>query len=52
MPLRADIAEAALNSGACGYVVKSDGVSELSLAVDTGLKGERFLSASFAHAKF
>ncbi len=42
----ADIAEAALNTGALGYVVKSNGTSELSLAVDTVLKGERFLSAS------
>jgi len=44
----ADIAEAALNTGGVGYVVKSDGARDLSLAVDAVLKGERFLSASLA----
>lgn len=44
----ADIAEAALNAGAGGYVVKSDAASDLSPAVDAVLKGERFLSASLA----
>ena len=42
----ADIAEAALNTGAGGYVVKSDVTGDLSAAVDAVLKGERFLSAS------
>lgn len=42
----ADIAEAALNTGAGGYVVKSDAASELALAVNAVLKGEQFLSAS------
>ncbi|MGA9304365.1 MAG: response regulator [Candidatus Sulfotelmatobacter sp.] len=41
-----DIAEEALRAGASGYVVKSDAASELLRAVDTVLKGGRFLSAS------
>jgi len=44
----ADIAEAALNTGAAGYVVKSDAMRDLSAAVDVVLRGERFLSASLA----
>jgi len=43
-----DIAEAALNTGAAGYVVKSDGTRDLSVAVDAVLKGEQFLSATLA----
>src|SRR5215472_3368961 len=42
----ADIAEAALNTGGRGYVVKSDVTGDLSVAVDAVVKGERFLSAS------
>jgi DNA-binding NarL/FixJ family response regulator len=42
----ADITEAALNTGGCGYVVKSDITGDLSVAVDAVVKGERFLSAS------
>jgi DNA-binding NarL/FixJ family response regulator len=41
-----DIAEEALCTGAVGYVVKSDAAGELLPAVDTVLKGKRFLSAS------
>jgi len=44
----ADIAEAALNTGGGGYVVKSDAARDLSIAVDCVLKGERFLSACLA----
>jgi CheY-like chemotaxis protein len=43
-----DIAEEALRTGAGGYVVKSDAVSELLLAVEAVLKGKRFVSASLA----
>jgi DNA-binding NarL/FixJ family response regulator len=42
----AGIAEEALSTGACGYVVKSDAAGELLPAVDTVLKGKKFLSAS------
>jgi CheY-like chemotaxis protein len=42
----ADIAEEALSTGAGGYVLKSDAAGELLPAVDTVLKGKRFLSAS------
>jgi DNA-binding NarL/FixJ family response regulator len=41
-----DIAEQALSTGAGGYVVKSDGSSELLAAVKAVLAGERFVSAS------
>jgi DNA-binding NarL/FixJ family response regulator len=40
------IAEQALNTGAGGYVVKSDAASELLPAVKTVLEGKRFASAS------
>jgi DNA-binding NarL/FixJ family response regulator len=43
-----DIAEEALRTGAGGYVVKSDVVSELLPAVEAVLKGKRFVSASLA----
>ena len=43
-----DIAEAALNTGAGGYVVKSDGGSELLPAIKAVLDGKRFVSASLA----
>jgi CheY-like chemotaxis protein len=42
----ADIIKEALSTGAGGYVVKSDAAGELLPAVDTVLKGKRFLSAS------
>jgi hypothetical protein len=42
----AGIAEEALSTGAGGYVVKSDAAGELLPAVDTVLKGKKFLSAS------
>jgi len=42
----ADIAEEALTIGACGYVVKSDGASELLKGIRTVLDGDRFVSAS------
>jgi DNA-binding NarL/FixJ family response regulator len=44
----ADIAEAALSTGASGYVVKSDAASELMPAVKAVLEGKRFVSASLA----
>jgi DNA-binding NarL/FixJ family response regulator len=43
-----DIAEEALSTGAGGYVVKSDGASELLPAIKTVLEGKRFISASLA----
>jgi DNA-binding NarL/FixJ family response regulator len=44
----ADIAEEALNTGASGYVVKSDAASELPRAVNAVLEGKRFVSASWS----
>ena len=44
----ADIAEEALSTGACGYVVKSDAAGELLPAVKAVLEGRRFVSASLA----
>jgi DNA-binding NarL/FixJ family response regulator len=41
-----DVAQKALGMGAGGYVVKSYAAGELLPAVDTVLKGKRFLSAS------
>ena len=43
-----DIAEAALHTGADGYVVKSDAASDLLHAVEAILQGRRFVSASLA----
>ena len=43
-----DIAEAALATGAGGYVVKSDAGNELVPAVKSVLEGKRFVSASLA----
>ena len=43
-----DVAEEALSTGAGGYVVKSDGGSELLLAIKTVIEGKRFISASLA----
>ena len=43
-----DIAEAALNTGTGGYVVKSDAAGELLPAVTAVLEGKRYVSASLA----
>ena len=43
-----DIAEEALRTGAGGYIVKSNAVGELLLAVKAVLEGKRFISASLA----
>jgi DNA-binding NarL/FixJ family response regulator len=43
-----EIAEEALDTGAGGYVVKSEAASELLPAVKAVLEGERFVSASLA----
>jgi len=42
----ADIAKEALTTGACGYIVKSDGASGLLEGIRTVLEGRRFVSAS------
>jgi len=41
-----DVAEAALGTGARGYVIKSDAGTELLPAVQGVLRGERFISSS------
>ena len=46
------LAKEALSSGAVGYVVKMDTVRELSLAVETVLRGETFISASLGGRDF
>jgi len=43
-----EIAEEALNTGAGGYVVKSDAAGELIPAIKAVLAGKRFISASLA----
>jgi DNA-binding NarL/FixJ family response regulator len=43
-----DIAEEALSTGASGYVLKSDGATELLPAIKAVLEGKRFISASVA----
>jgi len=43
-----DIVEAALNTGACGYVLKSDAGSDLLPGIQSALEGKRFISASLA----
>ena len=43
-----DIVEEALQTGAVGYVVKSDAAAELLSAVETVLNGKRFVSARLA----
>ena len=43
-----DIVEAALNTGAGGYVLKSDAGSELLPGIRAVLEGKRFISASLA----
>jgi DNA-binding NarL/FixJ family response regulator len=42
-----DIAAAALSAGGHGYVVKSDGASELLMAVEAVLQSKRFVSSTF-----
>src|SRR5215831_17301054 len=46
--LSPDVVQAALETGACGYVVKVDAGKELLPAVDSALRGERFVGARFA----
>jgi CheY-like chemotaxis protein len=43
-----DIAEAALNTGARGYVIKSDAGRELLPAIQAVVEGKQFVSARFA----
>jgi DNA-binding NarL/FixJ family response regulator len=43
-----DTAEEALSTGAGGYIVKSDAVSDLLPAIKAVLSGKRFISASLA----
>jgi DNA-binding NarL/FixJ family response regulator len=43
-----EIAEEALNTGAGGYVLKSDAASDLLPAIKAVLEGKRFVSASLA----
>ena len=43
-----DIVEAALNTGAGGYVLKSDAWSDLLPGIRSVLEGKRFISASLA----
>ena len=43
-----EIAEEALNTGAGGYVLKSDAASDLLPAIKAVLQGKRFVSASLA----
>jgi len=43
-----EVAEAALGTGARGFVVKSDAGTELLPAVEAVLRGERFISASLS----
>ena len=44
----ADIVEAALGTGACGYVLKSDAGADLLPGIRSALEGKRFISASLA----
>jgi hypothetical protein len=50
--LSADVVQGALATGACGYVVKADAVSELVAAVNAVLRGERFVGSRFAGDDF
>lgn len=43
-----EIAREALNTGGCGYVIKSDAGSELLAAVDAVIRGKQFVSARLA----
>ncbi len=47
-----EIAAAALSTGGHGYVVKSDGASELLVAIETVLLGKRFVSSRFTSFDF
>jgi DNA-binding NarL/FixJ family response regulator len=47
-----DIVERALNTGASGYVVKSDAGKELARAVEAVFQGERFVSSSLKGYEF
>jgi CheY-like chemotaxis protein len=47
-----DVVQAALSTGAGGYVVKSDGASELLPAVAAVLQGQQFVSASLTDHDF
>lgn len=47
-----DIAEAALATGAGGYVFKADAGLELSPAIEAIMKGKRYVSAAFADSMF
>jgi len=47
-----DIAEAALATGAAGYVLKSDAGLELRPAIEAVMEGKQFISAAFAGSKF
>lgn len=42
-----EVAAAALSAGGYGYVVKSNGASELLVAVETVIRGIRFVSSTF-----
>ena len=43
-----DMAEAAISTGAAGFVIKSDAAGELLPAIRAVLEGKRFISASLA----
>jgi DNA-binding NarL/FixJ family response regulator len=47
-----DIAEAALGTGAGGYVLKADAGLELRPAIEAIMKGQRYVSAAFADSTF
>lgn len=42
--MSADIVQAALGTGAAGYIVKMDAMSELSIALEAILRGEKYVS--------
>jgi DNA-binding NarL/FixJ family response regulator len=48
----AEVVAAALSAGGHGYVVKSDGASELLVAVEAVLQGKRFVSSTFRRFDF
>ena len=47
-----EVVVAALSAGGRGYVLKSDGASELLVAVDAVLQGKRFVSTTFTGFDF
>jgi hypothetical protein len=47
-----DVAQAALSTGACGYIVKSDAGVDLLRAVENVLQGKQFVSASLTIENF